>query len=385
MKPRITIFVAYYLPGTRAGGPIRSISNLVSAIGDRFDFSILTLDHDFGRNERYPGIEPFTWIVRDEARVQYLSSGWRGLKTIVAAAIDPDADAVYLNSLFERRFSMLPLWTRVVARRRLENVILAPRGELSEAAQRSKPKRKAIYLAALKAFGIPRRVTWMASSEFERRDIQGTFGGVLVRMAPPLPHAPSGGLPSNLVPKEPGTLKLIFVGRVLPHKGLHVVLDLLARVKGTIRLEIAGPIEDDNYWAKCQDQVAALPKDVSVTYLGVLGRSELEAALKRAELFVLPTRSENFGHAIAEALAAGLPVLISDATPWRGLADEGVGWDVSLEDVEAFADALGTMIDMGAERHTEMRHRALAYVSQVARAPELVNANAALFREAAAS
>ena len=380
MSP-VAVFVAYYVPGTRAGGPIRSVFNLVSALGDRFDFSILTLDHDFGHDDPYPGVTAYEWTQVGKARVKYLGTGWRAIRAIVAEAVGTDAKVILLNSVFERRFSMLPLWSRVIAGRALDPVVLAPRGELSEAGQRSKPRRKALYLAMLKACGIPQRITWMASSEYEKRDIERTFGRVRVRMAPPLPYCRQGQGWVASHAKESGRLRAVFVGRIVPHKGLHVALEALSRVRGRVRLEIAGPIEDEHYWDTCQRRIDELPHDVE--YLGLLDRPALEAALGRAELFVLPTRSENFGHAIAEALAAGVPLLISDATPWRGLFDRGVGWDLPLADEQAFADALQAAVDMGTEDHAAMRDRAAAFVTEVAGDPRLIEANATLLDEVA--
>jgi glycosyltransferase involved in cell wall biosynthesis len=61
---------------------------------------------------------------------------------------------------------------------------------------------------------------------------------------------------------------------------------------------------------------------------------------------LLPSLSENFGHAIFEALAAGTPVIIGDQTPWRGLAAQQAGWDVSVNDLAGFSIALQSAADM---------------------------------------
>ncbi len=64
---------------------------------------------------------------------------------------------------------------------------------------------------------------------------------------------------------------------------------------------------------------------------GPLPPDRVAEALRANHLLFLPTRSENFGHVILEALAAGCPVLLSDRTPWRNLARAGVGWDLPLD------------------------------------------------------
>jgi glycosyltransferase involved in cell wall biosynthesis len=64
---------------------------------------------------------------------------------------------------------------------------------------------------------------------------------------------------------------------------------------------------------------------------------QIFGASSQHHLFLFPTRGENFGHVIHEALRAGLPLLISDQTPWQRLAEQGVGWDLPLDDMRAFA------------------------------------------------
>ena len=69
--------------------------------------------------------------------------------------------------------------------------------------------------------------------------------------------------------------------------------------------------------------IAGLPSNVRVAYGGVVAPDEVTAVLRRHHLFFLPTHSENFGHVIVEALAAGRPALVSDRTPWTDLEAAG--------------------------------------------------------------
>ena len=66
--------------------------------------------------------------------------------------------------------------------------------------------------------------------------------------------------------------------------------------------------------------------------MGEVKHEKLHALLHEYDVMLLPTLGENFGHAIIEALDAGLPVVISDRTPWRNLEQAGVGADLPLED-----------------------------------------------------
>ena len=78
------------------------------------------------------------------------------------------------------------------------------------------------------------------------------------------------------------------------------------------------------------------------------------------DLFLLPTRGENFGHAIFDALEVGLPVLISDQTPWRELEQIGAGWSLSLADPDRFAAAIDRMAALGPGERIALRRGARA-------------------------
>ena len=72
---------------------------------------------------------------------------------------------------------------------------------------------------------------------------------------------------------------------------------------------------------------------------------------------------DSFGHVILEALSAGLPVIISDQTPWRDLASKQTGWDLPLEQGDQFIAVLQECIDMSGRRYEELS-RCLLYTSR---------------------
>ena len=80
-------------------------------------------------------------------------------------------------------------------------------------------------------------------------------------------------------------------------------------------------------------------------------------------LFLLPTRGENFGHVILEALSAGCPVLISDQTPWRGLESSGIGWALPLTEPERFRAVLNQCIAMDESKFIHRSRQATRYAA----------------------
>lgn len=126
---------------------------------------------------------------------------------------------------------------------------------------------------------------------------------------------------------------VLFLSRLHRKKGLDLLVEAwktLASEQPGWRLVIAGP-EGDGSGAQAQADVARLGLGESVVFFGEASRRERDILLDLADLFVLPTRSENFGMVVAESLAAGRPVVTTTETPWGELEVKGCGWIVRPE------------------------------------------------------
>lgn len=201
---------------------------------------------------------------------------------------------------------------------------------------------------------------WHASTDEER--------SAIAQLAPRLdqPHptihvacdiASAGAAPVDAPsPLSDGLPRLVFFSRISPKKNLDFALRALARLETPMALDIIGPVEDQDHWAACRQLIGAMPQH-RITYRGSITPAEVGATLAHYDLFLFPTKSENFGHVIQEAFAAGLPVLVSDQTPWRGLAGAGAGWDLPLDEAQ-FADALRTLVAMSPAERIAMRDAA---------------------------
>ena len=123
------------------------------------------------------------------------------------------------------------------------------------------------------------------------------------------------------------------------------------RVHGQVEFSIYGPIEDRDYWQRCQDCIQDLPSNVQVSYCGECARDDIEATYGAAHAMILPTLTENYGHSIVESMLAGCPVIISDQTPWTSVKEYGAGWALPLEDKGAFAEAVQHVVEMDSESY----------------------------------
>jgi glycosyltransferase involved in cell wall biosynthesis len=356
---RIFAPCGYYLPGYRAGGPVRSLANLVAALGDDHAFHIVAYDRDLGSTEPYSGVTPGRWTEQGKARVWYVRAGGGWAASLWRLLRSTPHDVLYLNSFFDPLTALLPVLLRAghaIPRRPL---VVAARGQFSPGALGLKRGRKAAYLALTRALGLWRDVWLHATSAGEADDLTRTFGAsaadriaLAPNLGPPLPP------PVDRPPKIRGQHRLAFLSRVSPKKNLRYAIERLSGMAGAVTLDIYGPLEDTAYWRECQVTAARHSGHPTVRYAGGLPHERVMEVLARYDLLILPSLGENYGHAVAEALAAGCPVLVSNRTPWRGLAEARAGWDLPLEDPAGFRAVLECCVAMGEEEHRRLREGA---------------------------
>jgi len=382
-KKTILIVIEHYLPGTRAGGPVRSISNLVEALGDTFDFCILTCDHDNDETETYPGIEAGVWYPVGKAQVRYLNARERQLFALGDIIRRTPHDLLLVESILER-MSIFALVLRRLGRLGRVPILITPRGHLGAGALAQKFAKKASFLAVVRPLGLYNGLHWYATSEAEREDIVREFGpgeAPRIRVIPNLPsHATVAGYIVR-PPKCAGALRVVFVSRISRKKNLHFALDSLRRLHGNVEFDIYGPIEDAHYWAECQSIIATLPTHIRVQYRGFVPFDQTIAVISGYHLFYLPTLHENYGHVIAEALSAGCPVLISDQTPWNEIEQFGAGWALALEDRMSFTRVLNQVCAMDESDFSAQLERVADYMRQHTAKSETAALFSALFKE----
>lgn len=386
IKPTILVFNKYYLPGYRAGGPIRTLANMVARLGDEFNFHIVTLNHDAGENSSpYEDIIPGEWSQVGKAQVMYLDSATLTIRSLTQLISNLNPDVIYLNSFFDPTFTQ-----RILLGKRLSlfskiPVILATRGEFSDGAIKLKQVKKQLFLAAAKIVRLYDGLTWQASSELEREVILNNLCYVkkdCVHVAKNLAPLEEGAIFQLLARKEDAPLRLCFLSRISLMKNLDFALEALNGVRASIILTIYGPKEDTAYWTNCEQLIAQLPKNVSVAYGGTVQPDDVKQTMAQHDLFLLPTRGENYGHVIHEALCAGLPVLISDQTPWNEVTERGVGWALPLDSPSEFARIIDEVASWVPERYARIRPLAVEFAREKSVDNDVLEANRNLFSAA---
>jgi len=347
MRKKVLILTNYYLPGVKGGGPIQSIGNLVDWLSDKIDFYILTSDRDVGDEEPYKNIKTNEWIQMDRAKLFYINGRELTLPKLTEIINNVGCDVIYLNSFFSFKFSIAILLLRKLNKIKKCPLVIAPRGEFSPGALKLKGSKKKLFINLARFIGLTNDVKWHATAELEKQDIERIFGkSNNISVARNLTANYSGIKFDKKLKKNIGELKVVFVSRIHPKKNLKKAIELLGSLDGEIDFQIYGPIEDKNYWTKCQKAINELPSNIKVTYNGLINHEEIVEMFNRHHVFLFPTLGENFGHVISEALIGGCPVIISDQTPWRGLEEFQVGWDIALENESKFISVLQQCLNM---------------------------------------
>jgi glycosyltransferase involved in cell wall biosynthesis len=371
MNPVVLVALGCFWPGNDASGPNQSFIALATALQSEFDFRVLARDRAPGSSAR---TAPEGWVDLGYAKALYLPVGRLGAQGLAGVVKQTPHDVLWLNSIYDREFT-LPALALGASRGR---VILSPRGEFGEGALAVKAGKKRVFMALARA-ALWRGLLWHATSEAEARDMAAQIPrGAQIVVAPNLRSPPP---PPVFVP--PGTaLRAIFVGRIVPIKGLDIALSALAQVRAPVAFDIYGPPEDEATTRRCRELSDALPPHIEVRWRGAASNEEIVAALGRSDVFVSPTGGENFGHAIFEALACGVPALISDRTPWRGLEARRAGWDLPLGDAGAFAAVLERYAALPEDERMAWREGARAAARAYVETSGAAAASAALIRRA---
>ncbi len=119
---------------------------------------------------------------------------------------------------------------------------------------------------------------------------------------------------------------ILFLGRIVHNKGLHYLINSYKKIQNKyndIEVLVVGGVEDKKYFD-------SLEKLERVHFLGALDGIEKHTLFSISSLFVLPSRTENFGMAIAEAMSYKIPVITTQGTPWKELQDNDAGWWIEL-------------------------------------------------------
>ena len=352
----IAVFAPLYPPAFRGGGPIRSISALVKAAPECFEPLVLTCDRDLGLDSPLM-VTRNQWTVSGEHMVYYATtrSPRFAIKALMALR-RKRPKLLHFNGFMDPSFTIIPLvlwrfgfWGKPL-------LLVAPRGEFGEAALRRRSRKKRAYLFLFRSFRIHKHVVWHSTAPHETDDLRQLWG----KEAVIIERGNDTALDSRAmtVTQHDGPTRMVFLGRIVPHKGLAVILEALQAVRSDVEFNVYGPREDAQYFAHCKRLAATLPPNVAIAFRDALEPDSVVQVLNQHDLFVLPTAGENFGHVIAEALSAACVVLTTPWTPWGSVLEGGGGIVVGDREASSWAPAVESQLSASRELRFARRQAA---------------------------
>lgn len=381
-KPTVLILIQHFLPGYKMGGPLTSIINMVENMSDYFDFKILTSDRDMGDSEPYKEVQINSWIDKGIYKIYYIKSGILKLYSMLKLINSSNADVLYINSLLSPTYSIFIILMNKLGLLKIKIIVLSPRGETYDEALNFKKGKKRLYFKLALIFKLYKNIHWQASSDVEKTFIIKNLKikPEMVNVAQNLTQKINNAvMPESSEINDDDILRIVFLSRISKDKNITFTFDILNEIKSNVVFDIYGPIEDEYIWDICRKKMAALPGNIHVEYKGSVAKDKVKEIFFGYDLMFLPTFAENFGHVIVESLSVGTPVLISDNTPWKNLTAQGFGWDINLNDSQAFVKAIEEIATLPTEKRMENKKIRSRNFINLLNNPEILEANKNVF------
>ena len=172
------------------------------------------------------------------------------------------------------------------------------------------------------------------------------------------------------------------MGRISTIKNLHLAIQALKQihVNREVVFSIYGNIEDEEYWGSFKNEITT-HGHIKIEYMGVAPPADLPEIFANSTFLLLPTKHENYGHAIVEAWSNGCPVIISRNTPWKNLNVQNLGWDVDLKNFDNLVSTIQEAADLDFTSYVGQVTACYNYFRDVISDSEIIDTNRNLFAD----
>ncbi len=367
--------IDWFLPGTNSGGPVRSYTNLFNLLRKQFEFYVVTRNIDYASDKEYKNIIPNRWIrLNDYINVYYISKDKLNKKHLKKIFDKIQIDIVLVNGIYSLYFSILPVF---LLRNNIP-LIISPRGMLNPQAFSVKGLRKKIFLIFARFIGFYQNINFHATNIDESNFIKNWIGSECnIRIAPNVPRRLYSDKNSPATLGKP--VRFVSVSRISVEKGTLRLINILKEIDKPLLIDLYGAIYDEDYWNQCIKIITELPKNITINYMGSVESEEIPKVLEKYDFFVLLSEGENFGHSILEAMTAGLPVIISNSTPWKNLKEKKIGWNLDLNNNKEILKAFNYFLDMNNNEYKLWSDQAFNYAYKFSTNPAIIKKNVDLF------
>lgn len=346
--------------GRSAGGPTRTVTTLcreIGRLGARVD--LMSLDVSVSDDENLlPPAEFVTTTLAPAYRLPYFGTPW---SLSFRAMLSKRCEQIHATLIHDHGV-WLPTnrSAAVIARKLGIPLIVSTRGMLEPWALNHRAWKKRL------AWSLYQRQELLTAGALHATAQQEADNLRRLGLKQPIAIIPNG----VDLPVRPGGSKneeslrtALFLSRIHPKKGLLQLVDAWQIIRPIgWRMIIAGP-DEGGHRAEVEQAVHAAGLSRDFEFVGAVDGPDKEFLYRRADLFVLPSFSENFGVVVAEALAHCLPVITTRGTPWADLETHGCGWWIDIG-VEPLALALRDALSLEDDERRAMGERGQMYVQR---------------------
>ena len=280
------------------------------------------------------------------------------LRWLTRANRSGEVDVLHNHGMWQMA-AVYPGW---VARSGKLKLVTSPRGAFSAFAMREGSSLKRLFWPLLQKPSVKRSVCFHATADAEYRDIRA------LGFRQPVAVIPNGiDIPATVPANASSRRTLLYLGRIHRIKGLDRLLRGWRRVQAEFPewdLSIAGDdlgyYGSSGYLNELKMQASSLMVE-RVRFIGNVSGEQKARVIADCEVLILPSYSENFGVAVAEALAAARPAIVSQGAPWGGLVLNKAGWWPANED-DALVDALRSAMRLSREDLARMGGQGRAWM-----------------------
>jgi len=344
----------------KAGGPSRTVTYLTDALAENSSVEITLLSQTLIDRPVFAS-SPNSKVNQVIAKSSYkipLSLGLPLNTKLQSRLAIHQPDIIHGHGLWHPT----SYWRSQAAQQYKIPLVIHPRGMLEPWALNYHPFKKQIALGLYQRRDLEQAQVLFASAPQEAESIRQFGLRQAIAITPNGVHLPKFTPQSS--PRDPSAPRTaLFLSRIHPKKGLLNLIQAWHQIRPTgWQLLIAGP-DENNHLAEVQTQINHYQLDQVIKAVGPVEGEAKANLYRQADLFILPTFSENFGVVVAEALAYGVPVMTTTGTPWSDLPNYECGWWVAPT-VATIAEALNEATNLPPEALQAMGAKGREYVKR---------------------
>lgn len=337
-----------YFP-SEAGGPANTVYWLNKTIGKK-NINSIVLSTNYGLKNKFLKND---WYSDFNIQCEFISGSLFSFLSIHQLQKLQNTDVIHFSSIFFKP-TLIYIILGIILKKK---IILSPRGELYESALSRKREKKEFYLKLIQIF--QKRIHFHSTNPVETLQIKQHFqnAGSIIEIPNYI----------EIPPKQKVEVKnqLLFLGRINPIKNIDLLIrafyKLPTEIISNFKLKIVGEaiLQYEKDYLK---HLISIIKDLQLENLvelslGVYGE-EKERLLAESYCLILPSKSENFGNVILEAICQGTPSIVTKNAPWEIIERENAGLWIE-PDIKSITLGLKNLIELSASEYQKLRNNAL--------------------------